>query len=354
VIAGLCGIALALMGAMPASADPVRDAQWHLGFLQVAEAQKYSQGEGVTVGIVDTGVDANHPDLAGSVLRGAGLTPQGGDGRQDEDGHGTAMAGLISAHGRALGIAPMAMILPVRDADFSIGATSGDGVTWAVDHGATVLCLAYGSADTPQSRAAIQRATDRDVVVIAAVGNTNQPDFGPNPLQYAGVVGAAGVDKNGAHAQVSVVTRFATLSAPAVDIMSTDTLYVPTHSGYGTGTGTSAATAIIAGAAALVRARFPKLSAVEVIHRLTATADDKGPPGRDDQYGYGVINLVKALTADVPALTPSASPEPTQALPAQPERPNHTGIVILIVGLTVIALLGTALVAVGVVRMLAR
>ena len=72
----------------------------------------------------------------------------------------------------------------------------------------------------------------------------------------------------------------------------------------------------------MVRARFPKLSAVEVIHRLTATADDKGPPGRDDQYGYGVINLVKALTADVPPLTPTASPEPTQALPAQPDRPQ--------------------------------
>ncbi len=74
------------------------------------------------------------------------------------------------------------------------------------------------------------------------------------------------------------------------------------------GTGTSGATAIIAGAAALVRAKYPDLSATEVIHRLTATADDKGPPGRDDEYGYGVVNLVRALTANVPPLTPSTSP----------------------------------------------
>ncbi len=77
--------------------------------------------------------------------------------------------------------------------------------------------------------------------------------------------------------------------------------------GYTTGTGTSGSTAIIAGAAALVRSKFPNLSAAEVVHRLTATADDKGPPGRDNEYGYGVVNLVKALTADVPPLQPTAT-----------------------------------------------
>ena len=121
------------------------------------------------------------------------------------------------------------------------------------------------------------------------------------------MVAAAGVDRNGNHSAISVVDPDATLAAPSDNIVQTDTRYDPSRTGYSIGTGTSISTAIIAGAAALVRARFPKLSAVEVIHRLTATADDKGPPGRDNQYGYGIVNLVKALTADVPPLTPSAS-----------------------------------------------
>ncbi len=78
------------------------------------------------------------------------------------------------------------------------------------------------------------------------------------------------------------------------------------YGGYAPVSGTSAATAIIAGAAALVRSKYPDLSAAEVVHRLTSTADDKGPPGRDHEYGYGVVNLVKALTADVPPLQPTA------------------------------------------------
>ena len=94
------------------AADPVRDAQWHLDFLHVAEAHGHSQGEGVVVGVVDTGVDASHPDLAGGVLPGFVVGPPG-DSLLDIDGHGTAMAGLIMAHGRALGIAPKAKVLPV-------------------------------------------------------------------------------------------------------------------------------------------------------------------------------------------------------------------------------------------------
>ena len=95
-----------------------------------------------------------------------------------------------------------------------------------------------------------------------------------------------------------------------------------------------------------MRARFPKLSAVEVIHRLTATADDKGPPGRDDQYGYGIVNLVKALTADVPPLTPSAT-APTQAVePA----PDGDGPPIAIIALIAVIALGAAFVALGLIR----
>jgi type VII secretion-associated serine protease mycosin len=305
----LVGAIAALTFGTPASADPIRDAEWHLAFLNVPEAHKYSQGDGVIVGIVDTGVDASHPDLAGNVLTGKDFTGTSNDGRQDINGHGTGMAGLIAAHGRVLGIAPKAKILPVRSKIDNYGAGS-TAAAWAVDNGARVLCLAYGEADSATSREAIQRAIDNDIVVVAAVGNEPRLPGVDYPAAYPGVVGAAGVDRNGNHAAISVLSPFAMLAAPAVDIATTD-IRTAGHTGYANGVGTSAATAIIAGAAALVRAKYPNLSATEVIHRLTATADDKGTPGRDNEYGYGVINLVKALTADVSALEPTTTPTTT-------------------------------------------
>jgi subtilisin family serine protease len=331
-----------LVAAPAHAADPVRDGQWHLGFLHVGEAQQLSQGDGVTVAVVDTGVDASHPDLAGSVLPGFSVGPFG-DPHVDIVGHGTDMAGLIAAHGRALGIAPKAKILPIKRVD--VGSGFDGGIKIAVDHGATVLCLAYGQEDSPAARLEVQYALSHDVVVVAAVGNTNSSG-GAYPAAYPGVVGAAGVDRNGDHATVSIVTASAVLAAPAVDVYSLDSLHDPTSTGYRIGTGTSDATAIIAGAAALVRAKFPRLSAVEVIHRLTATADDKGPPGRDDQYGYGIVNLVKALTADVPPLTPSAIPTTAAA----PPEPTDRGVPAAVIALLIIAALAAAGVIVGVVR----
>src|SRR5205085_435738 len=89
-----------LLPTVPAQADTVRAGQWYLGFLDVADAHRYSEGAGVTVGLVDTGVDGTHPDLTGSVLPGTALFPGAtGDGQTDIDGHGTGMAGLIAGHG---------------------------------------------------------------------------------------------------------------------------------------------------------------------------------------------------------------------------------------------------------------
>jgi len=299
--------------AAPAWADNIRDLEWYLGFLHIAEAQQITQGDGVIVAVLDSGVNASQPELSGNVL--PGYDSIANDiAWTDLDGHGTAMASLIAAHGKnatdgALGIAPKARVLPVR-----IGVIGNDndagkieqGIPWAVSHGAKVICMAFaGPGGTPDLAKAVAAAEAADVVLVAGVGNTPEATEVGMPAAYPGVVAVAGVDHDGNHADISVTGPQVVLSAPAVDIVA------PRANGqYSSAKGTSDATAIVAGVAALVRSKYPTMSAAEVVHRLTATATDKGPPGRDDQYGYGIVNPVAALTADVPPLSASPSAHP--------------------------------------------
>jgi type VII secretion-associated serine protease mycosin len=341
VAAAFAGLVMATVAAAPARADTVRDAQWHLGFIDVAHAHQISQGDNVVVGLIDSGVDASHPDLAGNILPGTDLLLSSGNGWHDSDGHGTRMAGLIAAHGHAgggaLGIAPLAKILPAAATGMERGSypvVSAAGITWAVDHGAKVLCLAFaGDIASADEERAVRYAQAHDVVVVAGVGNRPQSTHVGYPAAFPGVLAAGGVDRNGGLAEVSVTGPQVVLAAPAVDIEST-----AKGGKYSKASGTSDATAIIAGAAALVRAKFPNLSAAEVVHRLTATAKDAGPPGRDDQYGYGIVNLVGALTADVPKLTPSAVPSTSApaSAGAAPKQSNRSPLALVAILLAVL------------------
>jgi len=303
--------------------DRIRSDQWHLQYLQVSTVHQHSRGDGITVAVVDTGVDA-HPDLRDNIASGLDLTTNS-ERLEDLDPHGTGIAGLIAAHGRgpnsgALGIAPRSKILPIRDRDLVSKGTSDGlarGIEWAIEHGADVINISSGGGPSHRLRQAIDAAVRADVVVVAAAGN--QPsDLGVSfPAAYDGVLAVGATDRNGDHAAVSVTGEKVGLSAPGVDIYSTSI-----DGKYSKATGTSAATAIVSGAVALVRSRFPGLSAREVVHRLTATAVDKGAPGRDEQYGYGVLDLVAALTADVPPLE-SGAPSPSGTAGASP--PDGSG-----------------------------
>jgi type VII secretion-associated serine protease mycosin len=331
----------------PISGDSVRDEQWQLDRLHATEAWRYSTGEGVTVAVLDSGVDATHPDLVGQVLPGTDLVDGTTGGRSDPVGHGTTVAALIAGRGddtRGVeGLAPKAKILPVRVLDkqnrYDDAMTVANGVRWAVDHGATVLNLSLGGTGSSEALGeALDYALDKDVVVVACTGNATPqaPTQVWYPAREPGVIAVAGLsrDDTGNPLWPSSLTGPQTvLAAPAADLLGAR------PGGYWRVQGTSFASPLVAASAALIRSRWPHMSAANVINRLIRTADNLGPPGRDDQFGYGMVDPAAALTATVPDVplnpldtepphgvakfgeAPDVSSSPAQALQA----PTKTG-----------------------------
>jgi type VII secretion-associated serine protease mycosin len=340
----LAGFGTAVCGTPALAADTVREKQWHLDFLNISAAQRISSGDGVTVAVVDTGV-SDHPDLVGSVLDGKDFVKPRGDGRTDRDGHGTKMAGLIAGHGAdghgVWGIAPGAKILPIRVFDkASRRAEVGPSIVYAISRGAKVINLSLDDGLDPETIKAVKAAKDADVVVIAAAGNKPEEFTVASPAFLDGVVAVGAVNRSGKKASISVSGAALDLMAPGEDIEGANH-----DGGYSSGTGTSDAAAMVSGAAALLRSKYPNMSATEVVERLESTATDKGAPGVDNDYGHGILNIVAALnepTTAPSATTTSAAPAPTattsaaspQAEPAGNKTPLIAG------GVAVLVLLG--------------
>jgi type VII secretion-associated serine protease mycosin len=343
-VGSACAIAVVLLGT-PARADQYRSGQWYLRTLHVGEAQRVTKGTGITVAVIDSGVTASHPDLQGAVLPGADVLGSDHDGRTDPSGHGTQMAGIIAARGRSggrgvLGIAPQAAVLPLRPADGPLLVSQA--IDWSVAHGAKVINMSFGIDESDGLRSAIDKAADADVVLVAATSNDNDNAGKQFPAALPEVLAVGATDRNGKIADFSHQGAEVDITAPGVDIPVADAKY---PSGYGIVEGTSPAAAIVSGAAALIRAKFPQMSAREVVQRLTSTAVDKGPPGRDDAYGYGELDLMAALTAKAAPGTSSAAPTASDdAVAADPDADagGFDARPLLIVGIGVV-LLGAVL-----------
>jgi type VII secretion-associated serine protease mycosin len=318
-----------LLGTAPsAAADNIRDMQWALQAFDAASIWQHSTGKGVVVAVVDTGVDASQPDLKGQVLKGKDFTNEGGSAHDDLVGHGTGMAGLIAAQGHGQeggagvkGLAPDAKILPIRfeHEKGETGVNFASGIRFAVDHGADVINISQGTSRDTREMKAIEYAIQRDVVVVAAAGNSSSKQV-VYPAAYPGVLTVGGVDNQGRFWKGSSWGSNTSLLGPAVNNVIAD----PTSaSGYARATGTSNAAAFVSASAALVRSAHPDLTAGQVINRLIKTA--KIPTGADPnsklpdpKFGYGIVRPLRAVTYDIPA-GPKAGPleQPTEGTSSQ-------------------------------------
>ncbi|MFJ9522190.1 type VII secretion-associated serine protease mycosin [Kitasatospora sp. NPDC101801] len=317
----------------PAAADNIRAGQWAIAKLD-AEAKVWpiSQGENVIVAVIDSGVAAGHQDLTGQILPGIDLSGGQSDGRVDTNGHGTAMASLIAARGHGnqegvIGLAPKAKILPVKIAITASGETGegekdrlAEGIRFAVDHGAKVINMSFTGGALDDVRQAIKYAVDKDVVLVGGAGNLGNHDTPVSyPAAVPGVVAVGAVDKTGKVWDKSNKGPELTLVAPGVEIYSAD---FASPTGYHSGNGTSDATAYVSAIAALVRSKYPELSAGQVINRLIKSAVmPEGQKQPNDSYGYGIASAQKALAAN-PAVDNGPKENPLLSRPESQRQPE--------------------------------
>jgi type VII secretion-associated serine protease mycosin len=335
-------------GCVPASTLTVDATPWPVRMLRPESAWRLSQGDGVTVAVVDTGVDATRvPALAGRVDPGVDVVNPGNAGT-DCIGHGTFVAGLVAAASQAgspfAGIAPHARILAIRATD-AVGNTNAAvlaaGIRAAVDRHATVITVSPGVPVADDGlHQAVRYAVEHGALVVApsTVDGASQP--GPSyPAGFPETLAVGGIDANGARSEPAGAR--VDLVAPATSVVSVG----PGGDGHFTGTGASLAAAFVAGTAALVTTYHPGLSVAGLVSRLKASAYRVGAAVPDPEYGYGIVDPAGAVGALLPAQgTPTGAPASALRMPpvvGQPERP----VAFTVAGglLAVLALVGVGL-----------
>ncbi|MEV6495107.1 type VII secretion-associated serine protease mycosin [Actinoplanes sp. NPDC051633] len=338
VLAGVAALAVVLLPA-PASAraratpcDPppapgqvFRDVPFEQKLYDLSRIAPLSTGAGVRVAVIDSGVDAGHPQLRGRVDRGRDLLHNNPDARQDCVGHGTAVASIIAARQvervAFQGLAPGATIVPVRITekeeiggqevgDDGTPAEFAEAIRWAASKtggNARVINLSVVmTKDNAEVRRAVAQAVAGGVVVVAAAGNNGDESKGnpvPYPAAYSGVIGVGAVGPDGTRASFSQHGQYVDLVAAGLDV----TAAAPVR-GHTTVQGTSFAAPFVSATAALILQRLPTLTPAQVQRRLIVTADPAPGGRRSDEYGFGLLNPYRALTETLPVGNPSPAP----------------------------------------------
>jgi subtilisin family serine protease len=296
---------------------------WFSSWKILSAAWPQTQGAGVTVAVVDSGVQASVPDLHGAVLPGGDVTGRHSNGETDFNGHGTTMAVLIAGQGSGTGmagVAPKAKILPVAVDAAAADAASGPsqiaaGIMYAANHGARVIDVSqeYPSVSASGCDAAEQKAVAyalaRDIVVVAAAGDTDLVGNVPaEPASCAGVVAVSALRPSRVLWPQDARQPYITVVNPGADLVTSGS-----RGQLITGvSGTRPASALAAGAVALIRSRYPALPWYRVVQRLTGTALPAGGHLPNDSFGYGIFRLSYAVDATAHPVSASA-PNPVYA-----------------------------------------
>jgi type VII secretion-associated serine protease mycosin len=351
--ATLGALAVMSVGLAPSvAADDIQSQQWYLDAMNAQGLWKVSTGKGISVAVVDTGVNPDTSSLKGQVLPGVDVTEAAGDETNDYEGHGTSMAELIAGTGSGgglKGVAPGAKIIPIRTALTGIdkkaekqGDTTVKAIRAAADSDAKIISMSFGG-DFPidGEPEAVQYARGKGKLLIASVGNG--ADQGENYIGYPakdpGVVGVSAINENGEVAKFSESGAYVDLASPGVDVPTwcdkTFKAYCPQTNG------TSQATAITSGAAALIWSAHPKWTANQVLRVMIDTAGRDWPKNTPSRYlGYGTIRPAQVLlkgkgdpgAADIdpvsnkktPGLTTGTAASPSASASTSSQAPNST------------------------------
>jgi subtilisin family serine protease len=262
-------------------------AQYSLAKLGLAPVHKISQGRGVSVAVIDTGVDVSHPTLEKTLNQSFNAV---GDGKPKAQRHGTAIAGLIAGQGKVQGVAPLSSLLvvrafymhPVYKRPVTSSAILLRALDWAFANKARIINMSFAGPFDPLVKAALTSAYNKGVILVAAAGNGGPKAAPAYPAAYENVIAITALDhkdKLYAHANRG---NYVTAAAPGVDVL------VPSlKKGYRYSSGTSIAAAHISGLVALLLERHPEASAEAVVNALQSSAHDLGPKGYDVQFGAG-------------------------------------------------------------------
>jgi subtilisin family serine protease len=314
------------MAALPPEGDP---AQYVIDKLHLREAHTLASGTNVTVAVIDSLIDTTHPDIAGSII--GQYDAVAATDKPDE--HGTGMTGAIAAHRRLLGVAPHARILAIHafspDAKHPQQATTQNivaGIDWAIGRGAKVINMSFAGPYDPMLQLALKKAHEKGVVLIAAAGNMGPQSPPLYPAADENVIAVTAVDDKDKLMPQANQGPHVALAAPGVNVIE-----AAPRATYNFTTGTSVAAAHVSGVAALILERSPGIDVSSLEEILFSTARDLGTPGRDPQFGYGLVDPYRALTAvdtkaiarsrPAPETTALANPRQLTSPPAAPKPP---------------------------------
>ena len=284
-------------------------AQYELAKLRLPEAHALARGGGIRIAVIDSGVDDANAEIAGSVAASFNALPT----PMTPHMHGTAIAGLIAAHGKLLGAAPNAQILAVRAFDPNGAGASAEGTTfailkgldWAAEQGARVINMSFAGPNDPAIHRALEAAYKKGIVLIAAAGNAGAKSPPLYPAADVNVIAVTATDADDKLFEASNRGNHIALAAPGAQLL------VATPDGYVMSSGTSFSAAEVSGIVALMLERRDDLTPAQVRGILQATAKDLGPKGKDAMFGAGLADALAALNAEaapVAAAKPNGRP----------------------------------------------